>query len=372
MRSRRALIAIRDWAGSHTEAVWTVGLVAVVLLSVALWLTLTSDESATDERLAAPETPARDTPSTSVSLDACAAAHEAERRASVDLAALNGEMDEQIALAHQDSEAAAAEFRNNVAAAVADARDRARAAADPSDPDGEYAGSLVSLAMSVSAEAASGLTEARIIASERIDRELDEHEAELAIRHVSAFSDVADYEAHQRAIEDFESYTRWRQRLRQSGFDPDRFDAQHDRFLEEWTQSVIAYTTVGAFVGDVLWQVAAITERELSQHILEGQPHEASAIADFAETSAREIWAAMRARSTVPEHYRDAEAQAIFDAARVVGRAVHDSPGPLVEVAAEHVQRVVAIENSPIAEAIDDASGDLQRARAEVADACEG
>ncbi|WP_419856278.1 hypothetical protein [Candidatus Poriferisodalis sp.] len=243
--------------------------------------------------------------------------------------------------------------------------------ADPRDPDGEYAGSLVSLAMSVSTEAASELMEARVIASERIDRERDEQEAELAIRHVSAFSDVADYEAHQRAIEDVESYTRWRQQLRQRGFDSDRFDAQHDRFLEEWTQSISAYTTAGAFVGDVLWQVAAITERELSQHILEGQPYEASAIADSAETSAREIWAAMRARSTVPEHYRDAEAQAIFDAARVVGRAVHNSPGPLVEIAAEHVQRLVAIENSPLADAIDDANANLQRARAEVDDACE-
>lgn len=121
----------------------------------------------------------------------------------------------------------------------------------------------------------------------------------------------------------------------------------------------------------MLWQVAAKVERELSQRILDGQQITAADAADLAEASARDAWAGMRARSDAPENYRDEVATAIFDAARVLGREVLDSPGPLVEIAAGHVQRITDIEASPLAEEIRDASAELRRAQAQVHDACE-
>lgn len=305
---------------SRTEAVRRTGPAVVALMCAVLLFLLTGCSSEIDEVAVPPQSSTEDTLPTSVALDLCAMAREAERRAAADLTALNREMDARTAAANQDSKAAAAEFSGSVAAAVTDARDRARAAADPIDPDGEYAAWIVERTLRVSPSVNSEVWSATEVAWERIDKEM---EAERAIAGNTSF------------------------------------------------ESSAALATASNFARDMLLLVAARTESELSQRIAEGRPATAADLADFAEASARDEWAVMRARSTTPEDYRDAAAAAIFDAARVVGRAVMDSPGPLAEIAAEHVQRIADIEASPLADEIGDASANSRAAQEHVVDACE-
>lgn len=286
-------------------------------------------------------------------------------------------MDAQVAAVHRDSEAASAEFSDSVADAAAEARDRAKATADPIDPDGEYAAWIATMASNVAPSIALEIRGLTAAAWERIDREMAETEAELAVRHVSAFADRADFEAYERAITDSngnfdnEGSGRYLELLQGRGFDLDRFIAQMDRFREAWFQTRLAFSAASRFVGDVLWQVAATVEWDLSQRVLAGQQVTASDAADLAEASARDIWASMRERSDAPENYRDDVATAILDAARVLGREVLDSPGPLVEIAAGRVERIADIEASPLAEEIRDTSAELRRTQAQVDDACE-
>lgn len=155
-----------------------------------------------------------------------------------DLATLNSEMDAQVAAVHRDSEAASTEFSESVADAAAEARDRAKATADPIDPDGEYAAWIATMASNVAPNVALEVRDLTAAAWERIDREMAETEAELAVRHVSAFAARADFEAYERAITDSngnfdnEGSGRYLEFLQGRGFDLDRFIAQIDRFRE--------------------------------------------------------------------------------------------------------------------------------------------